>query len=344
MLRKPALSECNSASSQLNFSLMYDLIGDIHGYADELVRLLETLGYQEVQGVFRHPERQVIFCGDFIDRGPQIRDVLRICRSMCENGSAEAVMGNHEFNALAYATPDPSRPGKHLRTHTEGTRRQHQATLDQLSEQELESALDWFRGLPMWLDKQQLRVVHACWDQRDMLVIREALPAGNPVDTDFLIRATRISDPLYRSVERTLKGPEMRLPGGLSVTDREGNVRRQVRTRWFERPEGRSCAEYMMPRVNLQYLQTTMVTDSDRPAPYAADEPPLFFGHYWLYDSTPAPLRPNIACLDYSVARNGMLTAYRYHGENRLSAASFVSVRRPPQTPDCDPESTPQDS
>ena len=26
---------------------MYDLIGDIHGHADELVQLLETLGYEK---------------------------------------------------------------------------------------------------------------------------------------------------------------------------------------------------------------------------------------------------------------------------------------------------------
>ena len=30
---------------------MYDLIGDIHGFADELVELLDTLGYQKAQGV-----------------------------------------------------------------------------------------------------------------------------------------------------------------------------------------------------------------------------------------------------------------------------------------------------
>ena len=48
---------------------MYDLIGDIHGYADELVELLGTLGYQKAHGVYCHPERRVIFVGDFVDRG-----------------------------------------------------------------------------------------------------------------------------------------------------------------------------------------------------------------------------------------------------------------------------------
>ena len=47
----------------------YDLVGDIHGHADPLHRLLEKLDYAEVEGVFRHPERKMIFVGDFIDRG-----------------------------------------------------------------------------------------------------------------------------------------------------------------------------------------------------------------------------------------------------------------------------------
>jgi hypothetical protein len=67
---------------------MYDLIGDIHGHADELVRLLEVLGYENLQGSYRHPERKVIFLGDFIDRGPQIRQVLETVRPMVEGGHA----------------------------------------------------------------------------------------------------------------------------------------------------------------------------------------------------------------------------------------------------------------
>jgi hypothetical protein len=32
---------------------------------------MDKLDYAEVDGVFRHPERKMIFVGDFIDRGPQ---------------------------------------------------------------------------------------------------------------------------------------------------------------------------------------------------------------------------------------------------------------------------------
>src|ERR1035438_7247163 len=107
---------------------MYDLIGDIHGHADELVQLLETLGYERGHGVYRHAERKVIFLGDFIDRGPKIRQVLEIVRPMIEEGKALAVMGNHELNALAFNTEDSDRAGTYLRKRNYKNIRQHGKT------------------------------------------------------------------------------------------------------------------------------------------------------------------------------------------------------------------------
>src|SRR6476469_10725055 len=94
----------------------YDLVGDNHGRADALHRLLRELNYAEIEGVFRHPEKQMIFVGDFIDRGPQQREVLRIARSMSEAGTAKAVMGNHEFNAIGWVTQN--KDGTFLRSHS----------------------------------------------------------------------------------------------------------------------------------------------------------------------------------------------------------------------------------
>lgn len=55
----------------------YDIIGDIHGRELELRVLLERLGYQRQDGVWRHPQRKTLFIGDFIDRHPA-RGVLAI--------------------------------------------------------------------------------------------------------------------------------------------------------------------------------------------------------------------------------------------------------------------------
>jgi hypothetical protein len=114
---------------------MYDLIGDIHGHADELVQLLGVLGYHQSRGVYRHPDRKVIFLGNFIDRGPQIRQVLAIVWPMIEEGAALAVMGNHELNAIAFHTPDPQRPGTYLRTRSNKNIRQHSKTISALTDE-----------------------------------------------------------------------------------------------------------------------------------------------------------------------------------------------------------------
>jgi hypothetical protein len=51
-----------------------------------------------------HPDRQAIFVGDLIDRGPRQVESVEIVRSMVDAGAAQIAMGNHEFNAIAYAT------------------------------------------------------------------------------------------------------------------------------------------------------------------------------------------------------------------------------------------------
>ena len=98
----------------------YDIIGDIHGNVEKLHILLKKLGYTRNKNSNEHShfERKVIFLGDFIDRGPQQLDTILMAKAMIENGSALAVMGNHEYNAICYATPNPHQPNDYLRTHS----------------------------------------------------------------------------------------------------------------------------------------------------------------------------------------------------------------------------------
>jgi hypothetical protein len=60
--------------------------------------------------------------------------------------------------------------------------------------------------------------------------------------------------------------------------------------------------------------------------PYPPDAKPVFIGHYWLRAAKPAILAPNVACVDYSVAKGGQLCAYRWDGEQTLDNAKFVTV------------------
>jgi len=114
----------------------YDIIGDIHGHAD-LIELLRKMGYEERNGAWRHPERRVIFVGDFVDLGPKQVESVMIVRRMVDAGSALAIMGNHDFNAIAWYLPDPANPGEYLRPHSEKNHKQHAAFL--------------YRGAFLWL-------------------------------------------------------------------------------------------------------------------------------------------------------------------------------------------------
>ena len=109
--------------------MKYDIIGDIHGCADTLEALLRKLGFTNVHGVYSHGSRKAIFLGDFVDRGPKQREVIEIVRPMIESGTALAVMGNHEYNAVAWATPRSDGNG-YLRIHDEKNRLQHLAFLE----------------------------------------------------------------------------------------------------------------------------------------------------------------------------------------------------------------------
>src|SRR5688500_5921581 len=81
----------------------YDVIGDVHGCADDREVLLAQMGYDVRDGAYRHANRTAVFVGDLIDRGPAQLRVLQTVKAMVDAGSARMVLGNHEFNALAYA-------------------------------------------------------------------------------------------------------------------------------------------------------------------------------------------------------------------------------------------------
>jgi len=312
---------------------MFDVIGDIHGHADALRRLLAKLGYELRDGCWRHPERRVVFLGDFVDRGPEIAGVLEVARAMVDGGSALAVMGNHEFNMIAYHTPHPHQDDTYLRPHTDKNERQCQATLEQLSAEQRADYVEWFRTLPMWLDQDGLRVVHACWDPAAMQIVESHRQRFGGFDDRFFHLASEPKEPLFTAAELLLKGRETKLPEGVTFHDKDGNVRSHVRTKWYLDPShpGVTYRDYTfsfrdaeLARMPVDPLSEQTIADA---CPYGADEPPILIGHYWMPgDLAPVPLAQNVACLDYSVAKGGKLCAYRWRGESVLSSEGFVTV------------------
>jgi len=109
-------------------SNFYDIIGDIHGYSKTLVLMIEKLGYTMKNGFYAHPKRKIIFVGDFIDRGENPLEVLKIVKAMIDNNAAYTVIGNHEYNAIAFNTKNEK--GEFLREHSAKNIKQVQKTLD----------------------------------------------------------------------------------------------------------------------------------------------------------------------------------------------------------------------
>lgn len=304
----------------------YDLIGDIHGYAEPLTRLLRSLGYSNSEGSFRHPEgRRVVFLGDFIDRGPAVRETLELVKEMIDAGTALAVMGNHEYNAICFHTPDGR--GDFLRSHTvkDGKNvEQHRATLDAFAgrEDEWNDWIDWFKNLPFALDLDGVRAVHASWNSDHLSV----LEGTNLHASDFLRSSAIPGTPAFDAIETLLKGIEIPLPEDNFFEDKQGFKRSRIRVRWWESPVDRTHRDVVFP--DCATVADTPVELNTPWDGYPETAPPVFVGHYWLPgDQIPAPLAPNVACLDYSVAKpGGKLVGYCWDGESRLRTERFISV------------------
>lgn len=74
----------------------FDIIGDIHGCYDELIMLLDKLGYRRRFDHYIHPAgRKAVFLGDLTDRGPRSLDSFWLVKSMVDSGNALYVTGNH---------------------------------------------------------------------------------------------------------------------------------------------------------------------------------------------------------------------------------------------------------
>ncbi|HEU5126155.1 MAG TPA: polynucleotide kinase-phosphatase [Verrucomicrobiae bacterium] len=80
----------------------FDIIGDIHGCYDELIGLLERLGYDgQPGGAWRHPQgRKLVFLGDLVDRGPKSPWVVRLVMESVKVGNALCVPGNHDVKFM----------------------------------------------------------------------------------------------------------------------------------------------------------------------------------------------------------------------------------------------------
>ena len=298
------------------------------------------MGYRERNGAWKHPERSAIFVGDYIDRGPNQIASVDIVRRMVDSGNAMAVMGNHELNAIAWYLPDPDNPGEYLRTHHsekhgDKNYRQHKVFLNEVvNTPKHKEIIDWFLTLRLWLELAEIRIVHACWHQRYIDYLTPILKDGHKINIDMMVNEISqepkdvsemdMPEPtVFKAVEVLLKGIEIPLPSPHSFKDKDGHIRNRVRSRWWDS----EASTYQQAAILDEELRLAL-PDSVIPEHLRIGtdtEKPVFFGHYWMR-GTPTVLSRNVACVDYSVANGGKLTAYRWNGERILRDESFAFV------------------
>ena len=81
------------------------VVGDVHGYLDELIAALREKGLVDVDGNWAAGTARLWFLGDFTDRGPDgigvIDLVMRLsAEAAAAGGYCKALMGNHELLLL----------------------------------------------------------------------------------------------------------------------------------------------------------------------------------------------------------------------------------------------------
>ena len=276
----------------------YDLIGDVHGHEELLSALVEKLGYVRKGPSYEHPQgRKLVFVGDLLNRGPDSAGVLKIVRKTWEEGNAYVALGNHEFRILQLASMNKGLP-----------------------DASYEPFVPWLKKLPLFLDLQDIRVVHAAWHISSISLLSQ-----NPVPDNSFVQATLDkSSPERKAVDRILKGVKANLPEGSILRDRFGIVRQKGRLRWWEDLKGKPFAEALLSPMYGNSLEEIPDTkDIDKVEPYPKDDKPVFIGHYCLEPHVPK-INDNVICIDGCVTCDKRLWGYRYAGEQKPAKANLV--------------------
>lgn len=155
-----------------------DIVGDVHGEMEALGALLDVLGY-DARG--EHPDgRRLVFLGDLCDRGPDSPAVLERVRDLVARGRAQCVLGNHELNLLRQDGKhgnhwylDPSHPEQQP---GDGTRAAGEFSHCKPAPDAMRPVWHaFFLGLPLALERSDLRVVHAAWHAPAIAALRDHL-------------------------------------------------------------------------------------------------------------------------------------------------------------------------
>ena len=278
----------------------YDIIGDVHGHAELLKKLLTSLGYKSGEFGFIHPNgRKAIFVGDLINRGPDTTGTLDLVRKMHYHGNAMISVGNHEFRLVQ----------QHVK-------KGHQEV------KELKPFIPWIRSWPLFIDFPTFRVVHAAWHIPSISFLQDA----KLCDDNFIRKTLEKGSDHQEAIQQILYGLKVSLPQDLEMKDRFGIRRKKGRIQWWKNPHGQSYADYLLsPMYPAPRDKYPPLDELKKVSPYSFPEKPVYIGHYCLPPETPK-INGQVVCVDGCVTCDKKLWAYRFNHEAKPQCRRLVSA------------------
>lgn len=296
-----------------------DIIGDVHGEDEALTNLLKVLGYDEDGN---HPEgRKIVFVGDLCDRGPNSPAVILHVKRLIDNGNAQAVLGNHEINILQ----EKAKAGTGWYFEERQKSDHHYRPFELATEEQKETIINFLSSLPVALEREDLRIVHAAWIEDAVEKVR-TIPLGsivkeyaaleqsinNYITTSGLLAAYRAEEAKYK---KELEDPTHKLQ--FLDTTSQYNMAHQMMNPFRVLTSGveQRCEDPFYAGGKWRFVERCTWWN------HYQDETPVVIGHFWrkineeeidpnstesnVFEGV-APLewhgaKGNVYCVDYSV-------------------------------------------
>ena len=281
-------------------------IGDVHGE------------YEALQQLERHLDgRHQVFLGDLIDRGPDSPGVVQHVRAQVQAGLASAILGNHELNLVRGLSKSDNRWFRGEEQTYDG-QRMPQAFA---TPEERASIIDFLGELPLALEREDVRAVHASWGPtEEVRASTDSVPLLFDVFERQVMEGLRadglMDDPTWRKRWRALmrRAPKPTLDP--EMQEKEYRIQNGNPVKWLTTgPEGK--------REELEWISGRWRQLERLPWWRVYRQPPaVVIGHYWrlmppgssldvvrsgkFAGATPqgalGPLK-NVFCIDYSVGK-----------------------------------------
>lgn len=263
--------------------LALDIIGDVHGNLPALLALGRSLGYAVEHG-WDHPDgRLPVFLGDLVDRGPYSLGSAELVMGLVEAGQAACLMGNHEYNLLAWALQLPG---------WERPKRSNGATAEDVAARPARwrPVLEGFARLPLAVDLPDLRLVHASWHRPSLDALaaagrtRDAVSlAGDGGRAEALaaiaaaVRVPAVFTPTVAPPVAAAALGGLGVVEGLSASGRgEPDQPHEILMKGHERPVTEPFAD-----ADGHLRHDARVTWWREDDPHVPRDKPIVVGHYW---------------------------------------------------------------